>query len=597
MHFINRHLKHKIEYKDGEQKFDRLETIHAIMAAKQKKKELEETVVKCSLKSIWACKDDDRNKLTNYIEKLVFAVSQHTYNMSLALNYLLVELFQVEEEIETVQVPELEDQTFIRQMMLGTSAARKPDPAIVDFYQRHPDFLPHPPRYHSDRNVYTHAAIKYRTNLVNHVFMNFEKFQRRYHKALVKAYDWGLEDRLAMLYSTNGWSIQNYAGIYPMRSELSALVALHRRVLGCDETTTFQETWYKRNVSSCIKYFALMLRFLQTQPDEKLFTMVPLCGIQRHFITLDRTTTEAILKHLFPDAKYTYELERWVDVNAYKGKHCTFSGTLDTDGVSVCIHFTRPKKQTTRSCVCPEDVQRVLSIDPGRVNLYSIGEKVGDQYTYHKFTRKAYRCQSGIVFHDQKTQRWYAHLQYIMEGYTPKTADLALFQNYYDRVKNHYDVLWSEKLRRRWGQASLRIYGGKKRAFANFWKQYQDDRSVLVLYGSAKFAPTGRGEVAVPVGRAFQEVKHRFAVQVVDEFRTSVIHHECQQPLQTVRIEGDSKPLRGLHWCSSTNCCKFVGHDANATINIHICGISATRPTMLCRGHSRLPPMTLGRII
>lgn len=559
-----------------------------------KKKNLIENVVKCSIKSVWACSDHDRDVLLEYIEKLVFAVSQRTYNASVALNYMLCEHFQYK-NIEDVMIPEVDDQTFIRQMILGTKSAVKPFSSIAMFYKRHPNFLPNPPRFHSDRNIYTHAAIKYKTNLVNHVFMNFEAFQRRYHTALVKAMDWGHEDRLALLCGTNGWKV-NYAGMYPMRSDLQPLIAYHRRILGCIEESEFlNEYWYKTNISSCLKYFGLMLRFLETQPSVKVFTLVPVCQMKRHFITLDRTTIESILKHLFP--KYaTHDLERWIDVNAYQGKRMMFSGTLDTDGISVCIHFTRPKIDGVSAT--QSTIHRTIAIDPGRTNIYTITEQQeDDSFTKKRFTRKQYRHDSGIVFADKKTKKWIEPFANIWNDCTPKVIDLALFQNYYDRVKDNYDLVWSEKLRRRWGQQSFRIYGGKKRAFANFWKQYQDNRNVLVLYGSAKFASTGRGEVAVPVSRAFKEVKDRFQVEVVDEFRTTRIHHECQQPLEHVKVFNQEKPLHGLHWCSSTKCCKFVDRDLNAAINIYHCGTLPIRPAMLCRTCPALGRMRIGRTI
>ena len=539
-----------------------------------------ETVVKCSINSIWACSDIDRDVLLDWINKLVCSVSQRTFNASIALNYLLCELFH-DQNIEDVIVPEIDDQTFIRQMILKADAAQKPHSAVQHMYNTYPSFLPTTPRYYGDRNIYTHAAIKYKTNLVNHVVVNFTRFQSRYHKNLMKDHQWGDDDRLALLFGTNGWTTSSV--IYPMRKEVSEMINYHRRVLGCETNTNISELWMKKNMKSCIKYFVLMLRYLERQDSERKFSIVPVCEIKTHFITLDRTTFENIIKHIFPNHGI-HTLERWLDVSSIQGKRCTFSGTIDTDGVSACVHFKRPINNKQQEDVSLHIADRILAIDPGRISIYTIVEQQKDgTYIQTKFTKGQYYRSSGVYHNTKITKQWMKPFEGIWNDCSPKVIGLLSFQTYYERLKIHYDDLWKEKLRRRWGQQSFRVYGGKKRAFARFWKQYEDDKSTVVLYGSSKFAATGRGEVAAPVSRAFKEVKYRFPVKVVDEYRTTRIHHECMTDMKLVKSIKSSRPVHGLRWCCSPNCCKFVERDMNAAINILKCGTTDVRPDIFKR--------------
>jgi len=46
----------------------------------------------------------------------------------------------------------------------------------------------------------------------------------------------------------------------------------------------------------------------------------------------------------------------------------------------------------------------------------------------------------------------------------------------------------------------------------------------VVAYGTAKFAPDGRGEVAMPTSRAFEVCVQRFKAVPVDEFGTTMAH-------------------------------------------------------------------------
>ena len=75
----------------------------------------------------------------------------------------------------------------------------------------------------------------------------------------------------------------------------------------------------------------------------------------------------------------------------------------------------------------------------------------------------------------------------------------------------------------------------------------------------------------------------RFPIIVVDEFRTTRVHHEDDSILEYIRRRDTNKELRGLLWCSSTNNSKFVNRDLNAAINIRRCAMAQIRPLSLQR--------------
>jgi hypothetical protein len=53
---------------------------------------------------------------------------------------------------------------------------------------------------------------------------------------------------------------------------------------------------------------------------------------------------------------------------------------------------------------------------------------------------------------------------------SPKGADLGNFTKYLKTVLEQYDTLWNEYLKPRWAHQRMRLYGGKKRVFAKFFK-------------------------------------------------------------------------------------------------------------------------------
>ncbi len=108
----------------------------------------------------------------------------------------------------------------------------------------------------------------------------------------------------------------------------------------------------------------------------------------------------------------------------------------------------------------------------------------------------------------------------------------------------------------------------------------------VIAYGSANFACSGRGEVSVPVKYVKEKCKQYFETVDVDEFRTSLICPDCDQPLCKVvkEVNDDNKvrQIRGLRRCSSTVCRKnrisFKNRDLVGAKNILRCLVLKERP-------------------
>ena len=141
----------------------------------------------------------------------------------------------------------------------------------------------------------------------------------------------------------------------------------------------------------------------------------------------------------------------------------------------------------------------------------------------------------------------------------------------------------------------MRLYGGKKRSFARFLNEMQtvkdtmrrDKRGkIVVAYGSGRFPSSGPGRKSAPVTRAFKEFSNRYDTYLIDEYRTTWVHHRTGEVLQAVRSRNKRKMVRGLLWCGSTMRSRskhFLNRDMNAAINIRNCMANGTRPECLTR--------------
>ena len=142
------------------------------------RKNLSETVVKCSLRNMLL--GEYKESMYELIEQRVKHVSVRTHNASVALNLLVHDMFDGQIDVSNVDIPEFWDQTFIRQLMLGTKEAQQPNPIVKNLFERFPYLLSNDKRDFGDRDIYSAAAIKLSTNIRNHLVLNFPKVIKRY---------------------------------------------------------------------------------------------------------------------------------------------------------------------------------------------------------------------------------------------------------------------------------------------------------------------------------------------------------------------------------------------------------------------------------
>jgi len=82
--------------------------------------------------------------------------------------------------METVEIPdEFFDKTSIRQLMLGTGEARRETQIVHALHENFAEFRFEGNRYKVDSTIYIYGAVKYLTNLRNHLTMDLEHFMIR----------------------------------------------------------------------------------------------------------------------------------------------------------------------------------------------------------------------------------------------------------------------------------------------------------------------------------------------------------------------------------------------------------------------------------
>ena len=541
-------------------------------------------------------KEDFTQKIIEAIEDRVNASSKRRWNAMNALNMLIRERFDGFVDPTKAILPNFTNQTFIRQMMLGTKESHYPDADVVDFFQRHPSYISNEKRYLGDRNIYSAAATNLVTNIKTHLVANFPRVLKKYLydvSAMLK------DDAVDVFYKVHGWKPRN---TNVPKKEVEEKSKKIRYILGIEDGDTITPQWLKGNVISILRMFVFINRCLERK-DLPLFNILPLCKIKAHCITMDSYVFFGIMKDVGLATNIHKDLERdfWHSVFNIKsiiGRGKSFTGTIDTDGVVANVHFQKPKlyvddsdNETFKKKLNLED-KRVIGVDPGRTNIFHMVEQLDDgSFKEYKLTRKQYYNESGINDAIKRSIHWNIKLKselHDLSMVSPKSTRLDKYILYRDALIKNQESLWTEYLKKHWRQQKFRLYGGKKRVFAKFLNRLGPLEKTVLAYGSAKFAPGGRGELCVPTSRAFKECSYRVRCILVDEFRTSKIHWRDDSILEKVQMrkkDGGLKTVRGLLWCSSTNQerGKFINRDLNAAINILRCVTLPTRPKSLKR--------------
>lgn len=582
---------------------------------------LSETVVKCTLKRLLL--GSTKGAFIEAVQKRVDECSERYHNASLTLNYLVRELFDQREDVAKVELPDFWDPTFVRQALLGTKEAHKPEPFLTSVFERHPCFLSSKGRSQGDRNIYTFAAIKLSTNIKNHLILNFPNILKTYlyeTTALNKAECVEVQRRLY------GWNQfkpkKNKTEVKIDENNVLKVLGILREIVG---DQPLGDGWFKvkDHLKNMLRFFVFVSRQLeemkQKDPEIALFTILPVCRMRHHFTTMDTSVLFGILKDIgvLETCKVIEGLEQdqWKSVlNTHKicPQGAKFTGTIDTDGLAVCVHFQRPKKTTDMTEI---DVKgkRIIAVDPGRRNIFTMVEKTeGQSWKTYTLTRGQYYEESGMTQVRKKTQKWNQNVRKEIEAFSKvstKGQSLSSFRNYLDVWKTHKGALWKEYTKSRWNDTRFKLFGSKKRTFANFLNQLGDPSNIVLAFGSAKFASGGKGEMSVPTTRAFKECSYRFPIKLVDEFRTSKIFWKDDSVLQTVHKKNPKAdvekrktlPVHGLLWCCSTNQShmnKFVNRDVNAAKNIYRCAVQTPRPSILDRRHcTGALPKSIGKVL
>ena len=533
--------------------------------------------------------------------------------------------------LENIKLPDLtDDNLYLQCATIGTTKLRKPISPIEEVWEWFVEAgYPLPKRVVGDRNSIAYGCITYKTNFINSVRNGFHHHQKLHVKAWCREYGYPKEQAIPICNWINGYKDD-------VDTKFIDFVIEQRAILELDVGETVTEEWRKKNVPKILYYYFRIREELE-EWEGVTFTLAPHTTVRNASTTIDTGS----LYHIFVRHKwFTDDVKKKGEekVNAKKEEaklepkkedakkkknpssleiFCAlasdhwkttfkfpdapedsiFTGLISTDGTSTSVHFYVPKQGVSavlRSY--RSDKHRVIANDPGRTNIFYGAEKMEDEsIKTYKFTRNEYYHKAGIAKAKKKTERWNEPIQPFLNELSensPKTNDPDRWGKYLQIYSEYYEILWDHYTEKKWSRQRFHLYIMKRKAVDHFFQSltFKGSPKPKIAYGSAKFNSTGKGEVAVPTTAMYKACSRYYWIDLVDEFRTTMCCAECGEQLHKVATKNEDdnlRDVRGLRWCGSTKCRKFLSRDKNAALNILACFVSedqsGERPEALTR--------------
>ena len=550
--------------------------------ALQNSRNFKESVVKVSFQKILIEK-----KIFPFVDNIVNIVSKCTVKASLVLNRIIIHCFE-----EKIDLPNFDQNFFIHLFSVGvTTCSTK---IINDVWNTYFKNYPSIEKTSGLIQYFAYAAKKYRTNFFNSLFMNFNKRQWYFIKqyCISRKWNWKKYSRSIIRAINN---LPDINGELPIDS--MDFIDNQKLHLG-NTVDLIDKIWLKSNTIPVLTYFFNTLNDLEKMLDTKRFSIAPLSHIKRHFITIDTRNLYNLLKKsgcIGKIKKNDFNLmkdDQWASVfktNTLSSNKYMFSYIIETNGVSASVHFKCPKIIANTKNIKLEtkgNLSRVIAVDPGRCNIIFAVEKINNTTKSYKLTKGDYYSSSGMNYSRNKNQFWQNQIkdeEGIYSKISPKTSSGEVLDTFISNFIQVYDTLWSTKLEKKRARLQFKVYCLKRRKIDTFLQSWTipSQPKPVVLYGASKFKCTGKGEKAVPVTYVAKRCAQFYKTEMVDEYCTTKVCCECNERSYSVTENGQS--IRGLRWCSSTNCRRFFDRDLNAALNILRCPASHSRPNSLSR--------------
>lgn len=562
-------------------------------------------IIKCGFDKSLILDSNYKPAFVKSINNRVESISKGIHKLSILINIFIRERLEKSKNPLNVIIPPFlsdKDTTFARQLMIGSDDFErnvKPNLIVLDFLNKYEHLIKSEKfvRFQGDRNSISRACEAYLTNYRTYITEIFKSKQLFFINLWLQNHNLDKSLSNDLRYLINGWDSKKNLFLLP--ENLKKFVDFQRKLLHLKDSEKVSKIWITKNYETVIVYYSVLSKYFKKH-DKKQILIAPHNKIKSTFLHIDTDVFYGILKETkIPVQKVenlrndksqsfneVFKISKLITKSQLDDKNFYFSGTMMTDGVALNIIFKRPKIEHKEQDLDRNDRSiRVIANDPGRSTLFcGIEQLENGSIKKYSLTRNHFHTISGAKKAVKNSNKWNLESKEIYERLSSTNSrdiDSNEFLKYVKIIKDNYNVLWKQALKKRNSRQRFSLYSGKKKAYDVFFRSLQnptDSRKTIIAYGDAGFASSSKYELSAPTTTLEKECKKWFKIVKVDEFRTTKLDYETGKILCKVNEirknekEMQNRTVRGLLWYKETKkVCKFINRDINAARNILKC--------------------------
>jgi hypothetical protein len=336
------------------------------------------------------------------------------------------------------------------------------------------------------------ASSKYKTNFLTSLNTPFYLRQEKYIGIWLSINNISLDKKHKryIQYEINNWCYKAKKSV-AFDPRIKDFIREQRKIL--NNPKDLNDEWLKNNPSCVLSYYFHINTYYSEQKRGNRFRMAPLCKIKCHFLTIDNTILREILHNviqksggIFPDWMTRQVKEKDIDMRLWKAvfnydglrRQMTFSNRVETDGTKINFHFqiTLKKRDKKVKMMIKKEKKntRIISIDPGRVNIITAYDQ--DKNRYYTLTRKYYYRACGMKSIVIKNNHRNLKIKGILEAIskTPtRSIDDGDWYRYQQLILRYYDQLWTTNTTEEKRRENFRVKRLKEKCldrFLNGWE-------------------------------------------------------------------------------------------------------------------------------
>ena len=221
--------------------------------------------------------------------------------------------------------------------------------------------------------------------------------------------------------------------------------------------------------------------------------------------------------------------------------------------------------------------QNWVVIDEGFNHIIHAKDKNGNKFIYRcrQHLNRNKRLKYQRIIKNYKDKKGITKEENKLSDYNSKSCNYDKFKEFIKKKNELNEILLEKYKDEKFRQYKWYSYIQKKRAedrLVNDIKEKYDENTVLIIGDWSKSESSTIKKISVPNKGLKRKLSEHFTIYMIDEFRTSCLHHKTENRCENMYVNDKKEVSRKLHsvltFKAENNRLGCINRDENATNNM-----------------------------